>query len=134
MLFFICLFQLFPEWCRFLRPKQGRSTEQDLRRSQKYVIALRILSLQLTQTLNLASNEDDKDTLGAESTMNYLQTLGANLEDASFFIILEIVRAPSIGEISREGFVEGWKDTGYVLSYQKSIHLSVHRPRFFPRI
>ncbi|KAK7756266.1 Scaffold-type E3 ligase [Diatrype stigma] len=58
------------------------------------------------------SNEDDKDTLGAESTMNYLQNLGANLEDASFFIILEIVRAPSIGEISREGFVEGWKATG----------------------
>ncbi|EMR70028.1 putative defective in cullin neddylation protein 1 protein [Eutypa lata UCREL1] len=58
--------------------------------------------------------EDDKDTLGADSTMKYLQKLGANLEDASFFIILEIVQAPSIGEITRSGFVEGWKSAAPV--------------------
>ncbi len=56
--------------------------------------------------------KDAKDTLGADSTMSYLQHLGANIEDASLFIVLEIVQAPSIGEITREGFVQGWKATG----------------------
>ncbi|RYO89150.1 hypothetical protein DL764_008622 [Monosporascus ibericus] len=57
------------------------------------------------------TDQGEQDTLGAESTMAYLQSLGANLEDASLFIILEIVQAPSIGEITREGFVQGWKAT-----------------------
>jgi DCN1-like protein 1/2 len=58
-----------------------------------------------------ASGEDEKDKLGAESSMAYLEQLGANLEDASLFLALEIVQAPSIGEITREGFVNGWKAT-----------------------
>ena len=43
--------------------------------------------------------------------MAYLQNLGASLEDVSFFILLDVVRAPSIGEITRQGFVDGWKAT-----------------------
>jgi DCN1-like protein 1/2 len=50
--------------------------------------------------------------LGAESSMNYLQSVGIDLEDASVFIAVELLQAPSIGEITREGFVKGWKEAG----------------------
>lgn len=47
-----------------------------------------------------------------ESTMSYLDSkLKVNLENAELFIALEIVQAPNVGEISRRGFVEGWKAT-----------------------
>ncbi|KAG6034766.1 hypothetical protein E4U41_006388 [Claviceps citrina] len=56
---------------------------------------------------------DDKDKMELESTMSYLDSkLNVNLENAELFIALEIVQAPSVGEIHRRGFVEGWKATG----------------------
>lgn len=60
----------------------------------------------------LDEQEDSKDTLGAESAMGYLQSLGVGLEDASLFLAVELIQAPSIGEISRAGFVNGWKEAG----------------------
>ncbi|KXJ88941.1 Cullin binding-domain-containing protein [Microdochium bolleyi] len=56
----------------------------------------------------LKGPEDSKDALDADSTMSYFQQLGANLEQASLFIALELVQAENIGQISREGFVKGW--------------------------
>ncbi|KAI4868445.1 DUF298-domain-containing protein [Hypoxylon rubiginosum] len=53
--------------------------------------------------------EDQKDTLGADSSMTYLQGIGVDLEGASLFLAMELVQAPTIGEITREGFVKGWK-------------------------
>jgi DCN1-like protein 1/2 len=38
--------------------------------------------------------------------------LKIGLEDASLFVALEKFKAPSIGEITRAGFVEGWKQSG----------------------
>ncbi len=46
-----------------------------------------------------------------ESTMKYLSThLKANLENAELFVVLDLLQAPSIGEITRKGYVDGWKD------------------------
>jgi DCN1-like protein 1/2 len=45
--------------------------------------------------------------------MRYLQDLGLNLESADILVALEIVQAPSLGELSKENFVEGWKAIGY---------------------
>ncbi|KAH7041341.1 Cullin binding-domain-containing protein [Microdochium trichocladiopsis] len=59
----------------------------------------------------LKGAEDSKDALDADSTMSYFQNLGANLEDASLFIALELVQAENIGQITREGFVKGWAST-----------------------
>lgn len=59
----------------------------------------------------LKGPEDSKDVLDADSTMSYFQNLGANLEDASLFIALELVQAENIGQITREGFVKGWGST-----------------------
>ena len=56
---------------------------------------------------------DEKDKLEVDSTMSYLDSkLGVNLENAELFIALEIVQAPNVGEITRSGFVEGWKQAG----------------------
>lgn len=54
-------------------------------------------------------SEDDKDALGVESTMKYLTSLGLNPESGEIFVALELVRAPTLGEITRKGFVDGWK-------------------------
>lgn len=42
--------------------------------------------------------------------MNYLNDeLKVNIENAELFVVLELLQAPTIGEISRKGYVEGWK-------------------------
>ncbi|KAI1160863.1 Cullin binding-domain-containing protein [Nemania serpens] len=70
--------------------------------------------LQLDRLFDTLRNEreDGKDTLGADSAMSYLQSIGVGLEDASLFLAVELLQAPSIGEIPRAGFVSGWKDAG----------------------
>ncbi|KAG5998462.1 hypothetical protein E4U43_002413 [Claviceps pusilla] len=66
------------------------------------------------------NSSDDKDKMELESTMSYLDSkLNVNLENAELFIALEIVQAPSVGEIHRRGFVEGWKATGAGTSNQE---------------
>ncbi|KAH8158835.1 hypothetical protein CIB48_g9414 [Xylaria polymorpha] len=69
---------------------------------------------QLNQLFDNLRNEqeDAKNTLGADSAMSYLQSIGVGLEDASLFLAVELLQAPSIGEIPRAGFVSGWKDVG----------------------
>lgn len=45
--------------------------------------------------------------------MSYLSNhLGISLENAELFVALELLQAPSVGEITRKGFVDGWKVTG----------------------
>jgi DCN1-like protein 1/2 len=46
--------------------------------------------------------------------MRYFESLGVNLEDASMLVPMEIIQAPTVGEISKEGFVNGWKAVQYV--------------------
>lgn len=48
--------------------------------------------------------------------MGYLQSIGVNLEDIGMLVVSELVGSPSMGEMTREGFVEGWLSTGYVNS------------------
>jgi DCN1-like protein 1/2 len=40
--------------------------------------------------------------------MSYLQQLDVDLEGMESLAALEIIQAPTMGEISREGFVNGW--------------------------
>jgi DCN1-like protein 1/2 len=44
--------------------------------------------------------------------MKYLTDLGVNLENAEILVVLEIVQAPALGEITKDGFVDGWKAIG----------------------
>jgi DCN1-like protein 1/2 len=46
--------------------------------------------------------------------MRYLADLGINMETAEFLVPLEIVQAPALGEITRDGFIDGWMNiAGY---------------------
>jgi DCN1-like protein 1/2 len=40
--------------------------------------------------------------------MGYLQQLEVDLEGMESLAVLEIIQAPTMGEITREGFVNGW--------------------------
>ncbi|KAK6448955.1 hypothetical protein FP744_10005205 [Trichoderma asperellum] len=63
---------------------------------------------------------DEKDKLELESTMGYLsEKLNVSLENAELFVVLELVQAPSVGEITRAGFIDGWKASGAGASHQE---------------
>lgn len=51
---------------------------------------------------------DEPDLVGVDGTMNYLQQLDVDLEGMESLVVLEIIQAPTMGEIAREGFVNGW--------------------------
>ncbi|POR33397.1 Defective in cullin neddylation protein, partial [Tolypocladium paradoxum] len=56
---------------------------------------------------------DEKDKLDLDSTMDYLgNKLKISLENAELFVALELVQAPTVGEITHKGYVDGWKVTG----------------------
>ena len=55
-------------------------------------------------------NTDEVDNISVEGTMRYLADLGINMENAEFLVPLEIVQAPALGEITKDGFVDGWKN------------------------
>ena len=59
-------------------------------------------------------SSDEADTVTIEGTMSYLKDLQLDIESAEVLIPLEIIQAPALGEMSRSGFVEGWKSVGYV--------------------
>lgn len=50
--------------------------------------------------------------------MAYLGDLGVNIENAELLVVMELLQAPSVGEITRKGFVDGWKASGYGQSFQ----------------
>lgn len=43
--------------------------------------------------------------------MQYFEKLGVDLEGLDFLAVSEIIQAPTMGEMSREGFIEGWAAT-----------------------
>lgn len=61
-------------------------------------------------TFGLDDENDEKDKLELDSTMDYLgNKLKVSLENAELFVALELVQAPNVGEITRRGYVDGWK-------------------------
>lgn len=60
----------------------------------------------------LDEKTDEVDTIGVEGTMQYFEHLGINLESVEFLVPMEIVQAPALGEIGKEGFVTGWRRIG----------------------
>jgi len=63
----------------------------------------------------------EDEVSNVNGTMEYLTDLGVNIENAEALVALEIVQAPALGEIAKEGFVEGWKAIGAdIIAKQKS--------------
>ncbi|EON69902.1 hypothetical protein W97_09166 [Coniosporium apollinis CBS 100218] len=52
------------------------------------------------------------DSIGLDGASNYFHDIGVDLEDVGLFIVSEIVQSPSMGELTREGFVNGWSSLG----------------------
>ncbi|KAF2087891.1 DUF298 domain protein [Saccharata proteae CBS 121410] len=50
----------------------------------------------------------DADTIGIDGTMSYLSDLGVGLDEISMLVVMEVVQSPTMGEITRKGFVSGW--------------------------
>ena len=55
------------------------------------------------------------DTIGVEGSMRYLGDLGVNLDEVVVLAVLGELQAPTMGEFSREGFIQGWKTYRYSL-------------------
>lgn len=68
----------------------------------------------LTQPLpENAAEEPDK--IGIEGSMRYLSDLGVKLDEVVVLAILTELAAPTMGEFTREGFVNGWQNHRYAL-------------------
>ncbi|KAF4453313.1 putative SCRO protein [Fusarium austroafricanum] len=68
----------------------------------------------------LQDSNDEKDKLELDSTMSYLtEKLKVNIENAELLVALELVQAPSVGIITRKGYVDGWKVTGAGTTHQE---------------
>jgi DCN1-like protein 1/2 len=55
---------------------------------------------------------DEKDLIGPTGTMQYLQDLGVQLDEAAMLAVLHEISAPTVGELSRKPFVDGWAGRG----------------------
>ncbi|KAF2736561.1 DUF298-domain-containing protein [Polyplosphaeria fusca] len=48
------------------------------------------------------------DAVGTEGTIKYLGDIDVDLEGLEFLAVSELVQTPAMGEMTRDGFVEGW--------------------------
>ena len=48
------------------------------------------------------------DTIGPDGSMKYFGDLDVDLEGMDALAVMEVIQAPTMGEIGREGFVDGW--------------------------
>jgi DCN1-like protein 1/2 len=53
--------------------------------------------------------ENNPDGIGIEGVMNFLGDIQVQLDEVACFGIAELVKSPTMGEFTREGFVEGWR-------------------------
>ena len=60
------------------------------------------------------TDSHDVDMIGVDGTMRYLGDLGVKLDDVTVLAILTELSAPTMGELTRDGFVGGWKKLQYV--------------------
>lgn len=84
-------------------------------------------------------SDSDPDTVGVEGSMRYLEDLGVKLDEAVLLAVLTEISAPTMGEMTRSGFVEGWKiHRANDISAQKSIVRDFRRelpqPELFRRV
>ncbi|KAF2706080.1 defective in cullin neddylation protein 1 [Pleomassaria siparia CBS 279.74] len=48
------------------------------------------------------------DAIGVNGTMSYLEDIGVDTEGLDCLAVFEVLQAPAMGEMTREGFVDGW--------------------------
>ena len=51
---------------------------------------------------------EEPDKIGVEGSMKYLADLGVKLDEVVVLAVLTELGAPTMGEFTRDGFVNGW--------------------------
>jgi DCN1-like protein 1/2 len=57
--------------------------------------------------------ENEPDAVGPGGSMAYIEKVGVDPEDLEVLALLETIQAPTMGEMSRKGFVDGWLAVKY---------------------
>ncbi len=61
-------------------------------------------------SLNLVSLDKDSDNINVEGTMDFCHDVGLDLEDAVTLAVSHELQSKTMGEFSRAGWLEGWKN------------------------
>lgn len=61
--------------------------------------------------------KENPDTIGIEGAMKFLEEIQVRLDEVVCLAIAELLKSPSMGEFTRQEFVDGWKGAGYVPLY-----------------
>ncbi|KAH1342269.1 Scaffold-type E3 ligase [Aspergillus fumigatus] len=56
--------------------------------------------------------EENPDGIGIEGAMRFLGDIQVQLDEVACLGIAELLKSPSMGEFTREGFVNGWRGVG----------------------
>lgn len=62
---------------------------------------------------NADAPDENPDGIGIEGAMKYLESIQVKLDEVVCLAISELLQSPSMGEFTRENFVNGWKDAKY---------------------
>ncbi|MCJ1462573.1 Scaffold-type E3 ligase [Pseudocyphellaria aurata] len=76
----------------------------------------------------------EPDAIGVDGSMRYLGDLGVKLDEVVVLAVLGELSAPTMGELTRTGFVEGWKIHQYVCFSPTSSEYDGDYERIFPLI
>ncbi|KAL2048331.1 hypothetical protein N7G274_000242 [Stereocaulon virgatum] len=83
---------------------------------------------------------EEPDKIGVEGSMKYLQDLSIKLDEVVVLAVLAELDAPTMGEFTRDGFVDGWlrnraetipKQQAHVMHWRSSLS---QMPDFFKRV
>ncbi|KAJ5313474.1 uncharacterized protein N7443_000358 [Penicillium atrosanguineum] len=54
--------------------------------------------------------QDSPDGIGIDGAMTFLNTIEVQLDEVACLAVLEMCQSPSMGEFTRDGFIDGWKN------------------------
>ncbi|RAL14810.1 defective in cullin neddylation 1 family protein, partial [Aspergillus homomorphus CBS 101889] len=75
------------------------------------------------------SPTDNPDGIGIEGVMKYLGDVSVQLDEVTCLAIAELVQSPSMGEFTREGFLNGWRAVGADTLPKMTAHAAELRAR-----
>ncbi|KAF3483353.1 defective in Cullin neddylation protein 1 [Arthroderma uncinatum] len=88
----------------------------------------------------LVEDPDSPDEIGIDGAMKYLGDIQVRLDEVACLAIAELLRSPSMGEFTREQFIDGWKRTDCDTIKKQAIYADSLRrrlpidPEYFRRV
>jgi DCN1-like protein 1/2 len=62
--------------------------------------------------------------MDTDAVQQYFKDISVNLDDITCFIASQIVQCPSLGEITKDGFVNGWSDVNCETVAKQKTHIA----------